>query len=103
MIFKILPDAKIEWKHVWFGSIVTGILFTIGKMLLAYYFGQAQPASVYGATSSIILILLWVSYSSMILFFGAEFTAAYAKMYSGIIPPTDIAKVIIPTATEKAM
>ena len=103
MIFKILPDAKIEWKHVWLGSIVTGILFTIGKMALAYYFGEANPASAYGAAGSIILILLWVSYSSMILFFGAEFTAAYAKMYSGIIPPTDIAKVEIPTATEKTM
>ncbi len=103
MIFKILPDAKIEWKHVWWGSIITGILFTIGKMGLAYYFGKAEPASVYGAAGSIILILLWVSYSSMILFFGAEFTAAYAKMYSGIIPPTDIAKVEIPTATGKTM
>ena len=103
MIFKILPDAKIEWKHVWLGSLVTGILFTIGKMALAYYFGKAEPASVYGAAGSIILILLWVSYSSMILFFGAEFTAAYAKMYSGIIPPTEIAKVEIPTATEKTM
>jgi membrane protein len=103
MIFKILPDAKIEWKHVWLGSLVTGILFTIGKMGLAYYFGAANPASAYGAAGSIILILLWVSYSSMILFFGAEFTAAYAKMYTGIIAPTSIAKVEIPTATEKTM
>ena len=103
MIFKILPDAKIKWKHVWLGSLVTGLLFTIGKMALAYYFGKAQPASIYGAAGSVILILLWVSYSSMILFFGAEFTAAYAKMYSGIIPPTVIAKVEIPTATEKTM
>jgi membrane protein len=103
MIFKILPDAKIEWKHVWLGSLVTGILFTIGKMGLAYYFGAANPASAYGAAGSIILILLWVSYSSMILFFGAEFTAAYAKKYSGIIAPTDIAKVEIPTATQKTM
>ncbi len=103
MIFKILPDAKIEWKHVWLGSLVTGLLFTIGKMALAYYFGKAEPASVYGAAGSIILILLWVSYSSMILFFGAEFTAAFAKMYSGIVAPTAIAKVEIPTATEKAM
>jgi membrane protein len=103
MIFKILPDAKIEWKHVWLGSLVTGILFTIGKMALAYYFGKADPASIYGAAGSIILILLWVSYSSMILFFGAEFTAAYAKMYSGIIAPTSIAKVEIPTATQKTM
>ena len=93
MIFKILPDAEIKWKHVWLGSLVTGILFTIGKMGLAYYFGKANPASVYGAAGSIILILLWVSYSSMILFFGAEFTAAYAKMYSGIVPPSDIARI----------
>ena len=103
MIFKILPDAKIEWQHVWLGSLVTGLLFTIGKMALAYYFGKAEPASVYGAAGSIILILLWVSYSSMILFFGAEFTAAFAKMYSGMVPPTAIAKVEIPSATEKTM
>jgi membrane protein len=103
MIFKILPDAQIEWKHVWLGSLVTGILFTIGKMGLVYYFGAANPASAYGAAGSVILILLWVSYSSMILFFGAEFTAAYAKKYSGTIAPTDIAKVEIPTATEKTM
>lgn len=92
LIFKILPDAKIEWKHVWLGSILTGLLFTIGKTGLAFYFGKAEPASVYGAAGSIILILLWVSYSSMILFWGAEFTAAYAKMYSGKIPPSEIAK-----------
>jgi membrane protein len=103
MIFKILPDAKIQWKHVWLGSILTGILFTIGEAGLAYYFGKAEPASIYGAAGSIILILLWVSYSSMILFFGAEFTAAYAKMYTGIVPPTAIAKVEVPTDTEKKM
>lgn len=94
MMFKILPDAKIEWKHVWLGAIVTGLLFTLGKTGLAFYFGKVQPASIYGTASSIILILLWVSYSSIILFFGAEFTAAYAKMYSGIIPPADNAKLI---------
>jgi len=92
LMFKILPDAKIKWKHVWMGSLVTGLLFTIGKTALAFYFGKAQPASVYGAAGSLILILLWVSYSSMILFFGAEFTASYAKMYSGKTPPTEIAK-----------
>jgi membrane protein len=93
LMFKILPDAKIKWKHVWLGSIVTGLLFTIGKTALAFYFGKAQPASGYGATGSIILILLWVSYSSMIMFFGAEFTAAYAKLYSGKVPPSEIAKI----------
>lgn len=92
LMFKILPDAKIKWKHVWLGSLVTGLLFTIGKTALAFYFGTAQPASSYGAAGSIIIILLWVSYSSMILFLGAEFTATYAKMYSGTVLPTEIAK-----------
>jgi membrane protein len=92
LMFKILPDAKIKWRHVWLGAAVTGILFTIGKTLLAYYFSTAEPASAYGVAGSVILILLWVSYSSMILFFGAEFTAIYAKTYSGTVAPTEIAK-----------
>ncbi|MES2286447.1 MAG: YihY/virulence factor BrkB family protein [Bacteroidota bacterium] len=92
LMFKILPDAKVKWEHVWLGSLVTGLLFTIGKTALAFYFGKTDPASVYGAAGSIILILLWVSYSSMIMFFGAEFTATYAKMYSGAVAPTEIAK-----------
>ena len=94
LMFKILPDAKIKWKHVWLGAIVTGVLFTIGKTILAYYFSTAEPASVYGVAGSLILILLWVSYSSMILFFGAEFTATYAKIYTGVVPPSEIAKKI---------
>ncbi len=93
LMFKILPDAKIKWKHVWLGSVLTGLLFTIGKTALSYYFSKAEPASVYGAAGSVIFILLWVSYSSMILFFGAEFTAAYSKMYLPKVPPTEIAKV----------
>lgn len=93
LMFKILPDAKIKWKHVWLGSLLTGILFTLGKTLLAFYFGKSDPASDYGAAGSIILVLLWVSYSSMILFFGAEFTASYAKLFSGKVPPSEIAKV----------
>ena len=93
LMFKILPDAKIKWKHVWLGSFLTGILFTLGKESLAFYFGKANPAAVYGAAGSVILILLWVSYSSMILFFGAEFTVAYAKMYSSKVFPTEIANI----------
>jgi len=101
LMFKILPDAKIKWKHVWLGSLIAGSLFTIGKTALAFYFGKAEPASVYGTAGSIILILLWVSYSSMILFFGAEFTAAYANMYSGKVPPTEIAKSVTPGKVDK--
>ncbi len=101
MMYKILPDAKIEWKHVWVGSLITGLLFTIGKTALAFYFGTANPASVYGAAGSVILMLLWVSYSSMIVFFGAEFTAAYARRYSGKIAPTENAKAVAPETVKK--
>lgn len=92
LMFKILPDAKITWKNVFIGSVLTGLLFTLGQMGLAFYFSKAEPGSGYGAAGSIILILLWVSYSSMILFYGAEFTRAYANMYLGYVPPTDIAE-----------
>lgn len=92
MMFKFLPDAKIKWKHVWIGSIVTAFLFDIGKFGLGLYFGKLNPGDGYGAASSIILIMLWVSYSSMIVFFGAEFTRAYADFISGRVVPTEIAK-----------
>jgi membrane protein len=101
MMFKILPDAKIEWKHVWFGSLLTGLLFTIGKTALAFYFGTANPASVYGAAGSVILMLLWVSYSSMIVFFGAEFTAAYARRYTGKVAPMEHAEAVAPQTSQK--
>lgn len=102
LMFKILPDARVKWKHVWIGALLTGILFTLGKTALALYFGKVNPASGYGAAGSVILILLWVSYSSMILFFGAEFTAAYAKMYSGKVRPTAIAKAVETPAPDKS-
>jgi membrane protein len=96
LMFKIFPDAKIKWRHVWIGAFVTAFLFEIGKYGLGLYFGKANPASGYGTAGSIILILLWVSYSSMIVFYGAEFTHAYATMFSGKVPPTEIAKPEIP-------
>jgi len=87
LMFKFFPDAKIKWRHVWIGSFVTAILFETGKAALGLYFGKADPGSGYGAAGSIILILLWVSYSSMIVFYGAEFTHAYAKIKDGKIAP----------------
>ena len=92
LMFKFLPDAKIKWKHVWVGAFVTTFLFEIGKTGLGFYFGNANPGFGYGAAGSIILILLWVSYSSILVLYGAEFTHAYAVVYSGKIPPTEIAK-----------
>ena len=78
-MYKILPDAKVKWRYVWLGAFLTTLFFLIGKTLLGLYFGTAEPGSGYGAAGSIILILLWTSYSSMIFFFGAEFTKAYAE------------------------
>jgi len=101
LMFKILPDAKIKWKHVWIGSFVTAILFELGKFVLGFYFGNAHPGTGYGAAGSVILIMLWVSYSSMIVFFGAEFTHAYANMFSGKVAPSEIAKVILPPNPQK--
>jgi membrane protein len=91
LMFKFFPDAKIKWKHVWIGSIVTALLFELGKYGLTLYFGKADPATGYGAAGSVILILLWVSYSSMIVFYGAEFTRAYAELKDGKVPPSNTA------------
>lgn len=92
LMFKFLPDANIKWHHAWIGALLTGILFTIGKTALAFYFGKAEPGSGYGAAGSIILILLWTSYSSMILFLGAEFTHVYAEMESGTVSASETGK-----------
>jgi membrane protein len=85
LMFKILPDAKIKWRYVWVGAFLTGLLFEIGKFGLGLYFGKAEPGSRYGTAGSVILILLWVSYSSMIVFYGAEFTKAYADHFHGTV------------------
>ena len=89
MMFKILPDAKIKWRSVWIGAFITSVLFTLGKSALGFYFGKANPGSGYGAAGSVILILLWASYSSLIVFYGAEFTKAYSDYHIGKIPPTE--------------
>jgi len=94
MMFKILPDAKIKWKSVWIGAMITAVLFEIGKFALGLYFGNADPASGYGAAGSIILILLWTSYSSMIVFYGAEFTKVYSDHHYGVAPPTENAVTV---------
>lgn len=91
MMYKILPDARVKWKSVWVGAIATSLLFTIGKTLLGLYFGKAEPGSGYGAAGSVILILLWTSYSSMIFFYGAEFTKAYSDHHYGDVRPSEVA------------
>jgi membrane protein len=90
-MFKIIPDAKIKWKHLWLGSAITAFLFILGKNVIGFYLSKTNPGSAYGAAGSIVLILLWVSYSSMLLFYGAEITRAYADFVTGEVPPTDVA------------
>jgi membrane protein len=89
IMFKFLPDAKVKWRNVWIGSVVTALLFAIGKSALGFYFGKANPGEGYGPAGSVILIMLWVSYTSMIVFYGAEFTRAYADSYEGKIKPAE--------------
>lgn len=83
LMLKILPDIKIKWRYVWIGSLITALLFILGRFGLSLYFGKSNPDSVFGVAGSVILILLWVSYSSMIVFFGAEFTHQYTLTFSG--------------------
>jgi membrane protein len=78
LLFKFLPDVKLEWRDVITGSVVTAVLFTAGKHLIGLYLGQSSTASSYGAAGSVILLLLWVYYSSQILLLGAEFTRLYS-------------------------
>lgn len=87
LMFKYLPDAKVKWPTVKVGALLTALLFVLGKSALGYYFGLAEPGSTYGAAGTIVLILLWVSYSCLILFFGAEFTYNYAERFGRGIKP----------------
>lgn len=92
MMFKLLPDAKIAWRDVWVGAAITSLLFTIGKFLIGMYLGKADVGSAYGAAGSLVIVLVWVYYSSQILFFGAEFTAVYANRFgSRIVAATSAA------------
>jgi membrane protein len=91
LMFKILPDAKIKWKDVLIGGLITAFFFTLGKLGIGYYLGRSNLATVYGAAGSVIIILVWVYYSAVILYLGAEFTKVYAKLHGGKIYPNEYA------------
>jgi membrane protein len=97
-IFKFLPDVKIGWRKVWVGAIGTSLLFALGKYLLGFYLGRESTASAYGAAGSVIVILMWVYYASVILFFGAEFTQVYARQTGAKISPS---KYAVPVTEEQ--
>jgi len=86
LIFKFVPDVQVGWRDVWLGAIVTALLFTIGKFAIGLYLGSSSVISTYGAAGSLVIILLWVYYSTQILFLGAEFTQVYACRYGSRVP-----------------
>jgi membrane protein len=81
LLFKVMPEVEIAWRDIWVGATVTALLFSVGKWLLSFYVSQATPGSAYGAAGSLIVLLVWIYYSSQILFLGAEFTQVYANHY----------------------
>ena len=92
LIYKYLPDAKISWKDVVVGSVVTALLFTVGKFLIGLYLGRGSLGSAYGAAGSLVVFLAWVFYSAQILLFGAELTQVYARKYGKKIRPNSHAE-----------
>lgn len=91
VIFRVLPDAKIRWKDVLAGAIATAVLFMLGKFGISFYISKSKVGSTYGAAGSLVVLLLWVYYSAIILYFGAEFTKAYAVKYGSAIHPNEYA------------
>jgi membrane protein len=91
VIFKILPDAKIKWKDIMAGAITTAVLFMLGKFAISFYISKSNVGSTYGAAGSLVVLLLWVYYSAIILYFGAEFTKAFAVKYGSEIHPDQYA------------
>jgi membrane protein len=86
LFLKYVPDAEIGWHDVWLGGLLTAALFTLGKTAIGAYLGYASVGSAYGAAGSMVVLLVWVYYSALIVFFGAEFTQAWATQHGGVTP-----------------
>ncbi len=96
LIFKILPEAIIRWRDVWIGAVITSILFTAGKYLIGLYLGRTSTSSTFGAAGSLVIIMLWTFYSSIIMLYGAEFTRYYCERFgSGVKPKSIVEKIVI--------
>jgi membrane protein len=88
-VFKLLPDAHIQWRQVWVGALVTAALFTVGKYLISSYLGKTAMASAYGQAGSLVLIVLWIYYSSIIVLLGAEFTRVWTEAHGDPVEPKE--------------
>ena len=103
MIYKVLPDVRLPWRIAWIGGFWTSLLFSLGKLAIGLYLGKSGIASTYGAAGSVIVLLLWVYYSSQILLFGAELTRAYAERSGRRIPPKENATLTLTAFNVAAM
>jgi membrane protein len=86
-MYKVLPDAKIGWRDVWVGAVITTLFFVLGKFLIGFYLGRSDPGSAFGAAGTLAVILIWIYYASHIVLFGAEFTQAWTEKFGGGIKP----------------
>ncbi len=100
LIFKYLPDVIISWRYVWFGAVLTSVLFSIGKYFIGLYLGNSSYSSTYGAAASIVILFIWIYYSGLILFLGAEFTQVYRKRFSKVELKPDVDGIIVPKVSE---
>ncbi|HEY1163996.1 MAG TPA: YihY/virulence factor BrkB family protein [Chitinophaga sp.] len=100
IIFKVLPDARIRWKDVMAGALFTALLFMAGKFLITFYIGRSDVGSAYGTAGSLVVLLLWIYFSSIVLYSGAEFTKCYAIKFGSEIKPNDYAVAIQPLELE---
>jgi len=96
LLFRYVPDAQIRWRDVWLGAGVSAVLFTLGKTAIGYYIGHASVGSAYGAAGSLVVLLVWVYYSALIFFFGAEFTHAWATRQQAVVPKSHAAPGAVP-------
>jgi membrane protein len=96
LIYKVLPDVKINWKDVGLGAFVTSILFLIGKFAISLYLGNTNVGVAYGAAGSLIVIMVWIFYASLIFFFGAEFTQVYTRVYGEKVDTNHGAVIVQP-------
>jgi len=83
VLFKLLPDAEVRWRDLWVGAAITSMLFTLGRLLIGMYIGRAGVTSAYGAAGSVVGLMVWVYYSSVIILLGAELTQVYARLFGG--------------------
>jgi len=98
IIYKFVPDVQIAWRDVWIGAATTSLLFSVGKFLIGFYLGHSTVTSIYGAAGSLVTLLLWVYYSSLMFLFGAELTQVYATRYGSKVTSAENAQSLRPAS-----